>query len=369
MLEKGRLATRQLVVLVFLCTVGDMFQLYPSDVASISRQDAWISALLTIVGGVVIIIILLIIARIQSDKSWIESCIKVLGKWPGTVISIWYLLYFWMVCAYLVREIGDFMTTEIFMTTPLLVVHFLIILLILWAVKAGLESIGRSSEIMLPMFLLAVFTLVVSLFPQIDLHHLKPIGEQGPKTIVRGTIVGTAFPFGELSVLLMLTPYVNKQPHWAKEVLLIVIAAGTLLSLTTAMSLLVLGIDLTAYSVYPMYVLAQKINIGNFFQRIEAIMAIAYLITTFFKAVVFFYAFTLGTGQLFRLKCKRILYLPGGMLVFAMAILFSGDAVYYLKTLVMPWMFWDLTNGAVVPLIFGAVYWIRKKWFKSDALK
>ncbi|MFU1798340.1 spore gernimation protein, partial [Paenibacillus azoreducens] len=95
----------------------------------------------------------------------------------------------------------------------------------------------------------------------------------------------------------------------------------------------------------------------------------AYLITTFFKAVVFFYAFTLGTGQLFRLKCKRILYLPGGMLVFAMAILFSGDAVYYLKTLVMPWMFWDLTNGAVVPLIFGAVYWIRKKWFKSDALK
>ncbi|WP_219834156.1 endospore germination permease [Paenibacillus sp. R14(2021)] len=365
-LEKGRIGVRQLVVLVFLCAVGDMFQLYPSVVASLAHQDAWISALLGIIGGVIVTAVLLLADRIASDLSLIETCIHVLGAVPGFVLSIWYLFYFVMVCSYLVREMGGFMTTEIFMSTPIQIVHLLLIMLILWGMKAGLEAIGRSGEIILPVFLLAAAILVVCLLPQMQFHYLKPVGEHGLAPIARGMVTGTSFPFGELSAVLMILPYVKRQPHLAREVLFGSIAAGLVFSVTTTVSLAVLGPNLTGYSTYSMYVLAQKINIGNFFQRIEALMAIAYLISTFFKAVLFFYAFTAGTAQLFRLRQIRPLYLPGGFLVFGLAMIIAPDVTYYLKTIVTPWMYWDLTNGLVLPLFLWLIYRIKRKW--NDAL-
>ncbi|OPH47262.1 hypothetical protein BC351_12240 [Paenibacillus ferrarius] len=361
-MEKGRIGARQLVVLIFLCAIGDMFQLYPSIVAAIARQDAWISALLGIIGGVAVTAVLLAASRVAPDLSLIEKCMSVFGYGPGVILSIWYLFYYLIVCSYLVREMGDFMTTQIFMSTPLPIVHLLIILLMLWAMKAGLESIGRSSEIVLPFFVVAAGILIVCLLPKLEFHHLKPIGEHGIMPILQASATGVLFPFGELCAFLMVLPYVNRQPHMVKEVLAMSFAVGLIFTIITTVSLCVLGSDLTAYSTYSMYILAQKINIGNFFQRIEALMAISYLITTFFKATVFFYAFIIGMAQLLRLKQKNVLILPSGFLIFGLAVLIAPDVTYYLKTLVTPWMFWDLTNGVVLPLILCAVFIAKRKW-------
>ncbi|SFE59642.1 spore germination protein KB [Paenibacillus catalpae] len=364
MLEKERLSSRQLVVLIFMCTVGDMFQLYPSLLASLAHQDAWISSLLGIIGGLFVIACLYAADRIYPDLSLIETCMKVLGVVPGFILSIWYLFYFLMVCSYLVREIGGFLTTQIFMSTPHNVVHLLIILLMLWAMKAGIEAIGRSSEIILPFFLMAAAILVLCVLPQVEFHRLKPVGEHGLLPIIHGMLTGFTFPFCEMSAFLMITPHVNRQPHLSRDVLFVTIAAGLIFSIITTVSLTVLGTNLTAYSTYSMYVLAQKISIGNFLQRIEVLMAITYLITTFFKVVIFFYAFTIGIAQLFKLKQKKPLYFPGGLLIFGLAFVIAPDVLYYLRTIVTPWMYWDLTNGVLIPLFISLVYIVKRKFNK-----
>jgi spore germination protein KB len=51
--------------------------------------------------------------------------------------------------------------------------------------------------------------------------------------------------------------------------------------LVILMSILVLGSYMTANDFYATYTLAKKINIGNFLQRLEVILVISYLTSTF----------------------------------------------------------------------------------------
>ncbi|GED69974.1 germination protein GerKB [Brevibacillus reuszeri] len=368
-MEKGRISVRQVVVLTFMFTLGDMLQLFPSIVSSDSQQDGWISAVIVMIAGVFVTAIILTTFQFAPGLTLIQSCLHAFGNVLGFVISIWYLFFLLIDCSYLVREIGGFMTTSIFITTPLPFVNLLIILLMLWAFKAGLEAMGRSAEILLPLLLIAITILIVSLLPQMNIHHFKPVGENGIVPILKSSLLGTAFSFGELFAFLMIFPYVKLGSNMNKEVLFGSFAAGLIFSIITAMCIGVIGPKLTAFSTYPMYTLAQKVNLGNFFQRIEAIMALAYLITTFFKALVVYYAFITGTVQLFRLKDRRSLFLPSGVLIFGLAVIIAPDVTYYLVELVTPWMFWDLTNGILIPLFLCLIYSIKQRMVKSEVQK
>lgn len=46
MLEKGKIGSRQLMILVILYTLGDSILVIPSIVASEAEQDAWISGMI-----------------------------------------------------------------------------------------------------------------------------------------------------------------------------------------------------------------------------------------------------------------------------------------------------------------------------------
>ena len=68
-----------------------------------------------------------------------------------------------------------------------------------------------------------------------------------------------------------------------------------------ALTILVLGPDITGRNLYPSYMLA-KINIGNFLQRIEAVMAVMWFITLFYRISLYFYAIAIGISQIFHIK-------------------------------------------------------------------
>lgn len=199
--------------------------------------------------------LLLKVSSLYPEMSLVEMSRRILGKWLGTAVSLWYMYYFLISSAYLVREMGDFMTTT-----------------------------------------------------------------------------------------------------------------SLLLCLIVFMSLSVMGASLTKLTVYPTYFLAQLINIGNFVQRIEAIMATAWLLTIFFKTVIYMYAFTKGCAQTFGLRNFHSLILPAGVLLFGLAMEVSPNVEYYLKTILPYWIGWDTTNGIILPLLLLIVYGVRKKWTQSHSL-
>lgn len=132
-------------------------------------------------------------------------------------------------------------------------------------------------------------------------------------------------------------------------------------------SLMIFGPFLTQHDIYISYTLSQKINIGNFFERIEAFMATAWLIATYFKSLLYMFSFVIGIAQLFRLKTYKPLILPSAMLLFALAVLISPNVIFYTNTIMPAWVDWDITVSFIIPLFLLLVHRLRSGKSKNNS--
>ncbi|MFL0377860.1 endospore germination permease [Paenibacillus amylolyticus] len=359
MLIKDNITIRQFALLTFLVMVGDMILMYPSLVTAFGKQDAWICSLIAQPIGLFIMWILYKLHQTHPELSLIEICHKLLGPWAGSILSAGYLFYFAIGAAICIREVGDFMTTQIYLQTPIRVILIMIICSILWGLLHGLSTIGGSSELLTPIVVVFMILLFLGLLPQVNSSHLQPYLNTPWLHLVEAVIRGAFTSFGELIVITMILPYVKQGPHIKRDMLLATLAGGLLLSLLLLISLMVVGPILTQHNIYISYILAQKINIGNFFERIEALMAIAWLIATYYKSLLYMFAFVVGTAQLFRLKTYKPLILPSAMLLFALAILVAPNVIFYTNTIMPAWVDWDVTVSFIIPLSLLLVHRIR----------
>lgn len=94
------------------------------------------------------------------------------------------------------------------------------------------------------------------------------------------------------------------------------------------LSISVLGIDITERNLYPSYVLVKKINIGDFLQRMEAIMAAMWFISVYFRITLYFYATVLAIAQIFNLKEYRSIVLPLGMILVVFSLVVYPNVAY-----------------------------------------
>ncbi|KGP82108.1 MULTISPECIES: GerAB/ArcD/ProY family transporter [unclassified Paenibacillus] len=362
MLEQGRIGIRQLSTLIFMMVVGDMMLIYPSVITSYAKQDSWICALIGVPLGMLLMLMYLKLCSLYPEKNLIQILRSILGFWPGSLISVFYLFFFAIGASAHTREVGDFITSQIFQYTPIRVIILMFVITLGWGLYHGLETIGRSSELLMPILIVFIFVLALSLLPQIDPSNLKPLKDTSVVPILQGTLVSIIYPVGELIPIMMVLPYTIKQAHQTRDVLLSAGAGNLLLAILVTISLLVLGAFLTQHNIYASFVLSQKINIGGFFERIEAIMASSWLISTYVKAIVYLYAFIVGCAELFRLKQYRMLILPTSLLVFALANLVSPNLTFIVITVVPYWVDWDTTLCIIFPGLLLLVHTFKKGW-------
>lgn len=132
--------------------------------------------------------------------------------------------------------------------------------------------------------------MITFLSPQIELEKIQPVFEKGTQPILRAVLMNLGFPYLELVLFLMIYPYVNQIKEAEKGFFVGILISGIMLSLITILCISVLGADEAANEHFPSFTLAQKINIGDFIQRVEAIMAGLWVISIFlsYKSVIMF---------------------------------------------------------------------------------
>ncbi|MCP1182083.1 endospore germination permease [Paenibacillus sp. 1781tsa1] len=367
MLIKEKITIRQFALLTFLVMVGDMILLYPSVVTASGKQDSWFCSLIGQPIGLLIIWVLYKLHQTHPDLSLIEICQKILGRWAGAVLSSAYLFYFAIGAAICIREVGDFMTTQIYLQTPIRVILIILMCALVWGVMHGLNTISASSELLTPIVVTFMILLFMGLIPKVNISHLQPYLNTPWLQLIQSTIKGAFTSFGELIVITMVLPYVMSGPHIKRDMLLATLCGGLLLTTLLLISLMIFGPFVTQHDIYISYTLSQKINIGNFFERIEAFMATAWLIATYFKSLLYMFSFVIGTAQLFQLKTYKPLILPSAMLLFALAVLISPNVIFYTNTIMPAWVDWDITVSFIIPLFLLLVHRLRSRKSKNNS--
>ncbi|MDR6726772.1 spore germination protein KB [Paenibacillus amylolyticus] len=365
-MNKETLTLKQFTALAFLAILGDMTLIYPSMLAASAKQDAWLASIVSQPLGLLIVYVLYKLHRTYPELNFVQICMKILGKWIGTIFTIAYLFYFAMIAFTCIREVGDFLTTKVYIATPIRAIIILMVAALTWALLKGISTIGATSEILLPIFVLFMLILLLGLLPQVELSRLKPLLNSSMLEFWKGVAIGAFSPFGDILALMMVIPYVRTKTHLKRDLLLSSLTAGTMLTFLVLLSLAVTGSFITQHNIYISYFLSKKINIGGSFLRIEAMMASAWLISTYFKSLMYMYSFVAGVAQLFQLKTHKMLILPSSMLFFSMAVLLAPNVLYYLVITGDTWLMWDITTGFLIPLLLLLVHRIRNGKSKQN---
>ncbi|MGM0865213.1 MAG: GerAB/ArcD/ProY family transporter [Bacillota bacterium] len=362
MLENGKIEGWQFTVLVFMFTTGSSLLLAPSMLAAKAKQDAWLAAIFGLIVGLLLVWLFQTLGILFPEMTLVEYSEKILGKWVGKAISLIFFTFPLILGAFVLRNIGDFLTSQVMPETPIEAVHLIFLIIIMMGTRCGLETLARSGEILFPWFIVFFLFLVIFISPEIELEKIQPILEEGMKPVLQSTFYFIGFPFLELVCFLMIFPYVNNPKKAGKAFFKGTLMGGMVLILLTALSILVEGADQTVRNLYPSYILSQKINIGNFLQRLEAIVAIMWFISIFFKLAICFYVSTLSLAQILKLKEYRMLVFPLGMILFVLSIIVSPNIVYISTDVLIVWPSYAATFGLFIPLLLLGITAVRNKF-------
>lgn len=365
MLEKGKINPGEFQVLVIFFTIGSSILVAPALLAKLAKQDAWIAEILTLMLGLGFVFLYNQLSSMYPAMTFVELCEKVFGKWLGKVASLLFLFYFYYLAAALLREIGDFLTTQVMVETPIHIIMIMFLMVSLVGVRLGLEVLTRTSLIFFPWTVVLLVTLFLFLIPEIKLENMQPMAEGGLKPILNGAFSNLGLPFLELAIFLMITPYVTDNSKMRKYFYSGTLIGGIILVILIIFSILILGFDMSSRQAYPSYVLGKKISIGDFLERIEAIVAIIWFFTMYFKLTITYYGLTLGLAQVFGLKSFKILLFPLAFLIITYAIFSHPDIVDFQNFLAKTWTPFSLSIGFLLPLSVLIVGKIRKNRSKK----
>lgn len=316
-MEKAKISVIQLFALMFIFEMGTALVV---SYGISARKDAWLAILFGMAGGIILFFIYYYLSN-QYPKLLLTSISrKIFGKYLGWVVGLLYILYFLYICSRNVREFSDLLGSTTLRKTPLMVIVISFVLVICYVLYLGIEVLGRTAEVLI--VILIIFGMLGTLFILvsniIDPHHLRPILENGWKPILSTAFpMLISFPFGEMIVFLMIIPYLNEREKMKKVWLSVVIFSGIILSLTAAINIAVLGVDVMERAAFPTLATVGKVNILNFIQRLDALVVFSLLITVFFKASIYLYGAVIGLADLFKVKkYQQILFPIGGILIF-----------------------------------------------------
>ena len=361
-MQKKIITDHQLYSLTANGAFGGSVMVIASVLAAISKQDAWISALLAPVLGIPVIWIYWFLGNQYPGLTFVDIIKRILGKWLGTIAALSYIFLCLTLAYHLPWYIGDFITTQAMPETPLYVINLLFVITVVIALLYGIEAIARASELYIRFVLIlsVLTTLLVS--PNIKFENLQPVLENGLIPVFKGSYVLSCFTvFPNVAIMMIYPANTGNTLKAKKSIFKGFLTAGFITFMTILMSMLVLGSKITASLKYPTYLLAKEISLGIIFTRLEFIVAGTWVVTQFIINVIVFYAGITGLSQLLGLKDYRRIVIPMGLIILVMSVVVFPDDIYQMNWVNLVWLPYVTTHGLILPLLLLLVHLIKKR--------
>ncbi|AFM41789.1 spore germination protein, amino acid permease [Desulfosporosinus acidiphilus SJ4] len=355
----------QLAMLMFISIISTVTLFVPAIAAQGAHQDSWLaSGVIPSLTGIFNVVLATKLAQWYPDQTIIQYCELIFGKIVGKLLAFSYVCYFLITNIVIIRELVEFLTVMLLPGTPIIFLSGVFVIASCYVVPKGPEVICRMSQFLLPLFITFFIILISLTIPDWNYTRLTPVFEGGIIPIIRGSIVPSAW-FGEMILLTMFMPNVNKPQEMLKKGILMVIILSLMVTLDTFATLAVFGPDLTAVLTFPVMSLIKYIKIGSLFQRLETYMIGYWIGTMFLKIIVFFYAVHEGLAQNLNINNSRwILCLLAIVQILGATFLFSNTLdINEFLTLIWVKMAFAFEGGLLLFIWFAA--FIRIKWSKQ----
>ncbi|RLQ95551.1 GerAB/ArcD/ProY family transporter [Falsibacillus albus] len=352
-----------------------LFLLGSTLVAGLGTENeglAWLIILVTMMIGIAIYYGYTYLSVNHQSLDMSSLLCQGFGKWLGNTINIVYSLYFVYIASRVVKDFTYFISQTLFYNIPYWVISFTLVFLVWYACIKGIETIARSSEVLIfitfgLMFFVIIFSVSSS---QISYMNLRPYFPNEWYThLLQSIPAKITFPYGELVVFLWVFPYLNKpRSLYSKGVLAVLLAGGTIIILSEII-IAMLGQKMAAVYTYPLVKAIEMINFFNIIQHVEFLSVIAFLCVGFIKIAIFTFAAAKSTSMMFKkpmLKQSIHLY---SLVIFFLTFMIARNLPEhnFIGLSIVP-IYIHIPLQFGIPAILAMTLWVKKKRNGKKAL-
>ncbi len=252
------------------------------NIIKISKRDCYFSIIFSYFIGLIILAMIIYISNYEKDKNIHEKINIIFGNCIGNIINIVINIIIFIISIVTIYGICNFVTSQFLSETPVIIIGIMIGIVIVYNITKGIEVITRANIIFLAIILALSIISFISLITQIDKSNLKPILENGITPPLKGSIYLTLTNI--VPTLAILTIPKNKiidYPKINKYLIISYTLSYIIILLISIKTLSILGLNLTNLYEYPEYIVLKKISLFNFFDKIENIIFIKWILTSF----------------------------------------------------------------------------------------
>lgn len=350
-MKKEIISSKQGICIITLFLIGSKLIIAGSLEAG---KDAWIS---NTIGIMFAIPILMVYARILSlfpGQDLFKILQIVFGNIIGKIISLGFFWYSFSSSALVMRNLTEFINVTSLTETPQIINVIVMGLLCIWAVKEGIEVIGRWAEFLFPLIILLVISLISLSLGKIEIDNILPIMHNDFRTVLKEGYFSFSFPFTQTVIIMMIGYAFKKEDNKNKIFINGLLIGGIAIVIDVLRNILLMGEDFVKSTYFPSYSAIGLINIGKFLQRFEIIVAIIFVCGVFVKISVYLLAACKGLASIINIKEYRIFAFPIGLLMINLSLILF-DSIIDMRY----WIF-NIHNLYVFPfqVFFPLIIWI-----------
>jgi spore germination protein KB len=365
--EMMSISKHQLFCLIVLFEIGST-TLFALGIEA--KQDAWIVIIFSAIIGIILIVIYTELQKQFPKKNFIEIVFELLGKSIGRPLAFLYGLFFLYGSSRNLRDFSELMKITFLARTPRLVLHITIMAVMVYIIILGLTVLGRTSEIMLPIFMFCILItiMMVIISPEFDIKELFPILSNGIKPILNSSFpMVINFPYGEAFAFSMIWCYTNSKKDIRKVSILAIILFTVLLVISTIIIICTIGVDYASISTLPLLEVIKMIDVGNILTNLDAVGVIILFIGGFYKTVIFLYAAVLSFSTLFEIKSSKwLMLIICAIFETWFSIVFESSYAYHIwlgHKASLPYLY--NTFQIIIPPLLLIICWLKIKVKKS----
>lgn len=361
---EGHIGVREGTVLVFTVLTALLFLQLPQFMVEVGGPAGWQVALVSTASAVVMIMPMGALAHRFPGLGLAEISRETAGPFFGPLLTLVVTLWLTLTTAIALRNMTETFLVSILPNTPPSALILVAISVAIFSSYAGIEAIGRATQVLLPLIVAGTVLLLIFSLPRADLSMLFPVWGHDPLNTLGGGIF-----YGSVAaecIFLLAAGYAFRDgKSFTQSGLWGILLWGALASATVAVLVSVFGSPTTAENPFPLYNLARLVYLGRFFQRTESLTVMLWFFASAVRISVLLHATVVSLAGSLRVPAYRPLLFPLSVILVSLALL-PEDFLTVLRTQ-RDWVRASSFIVLGVPLVLLLLALIRKKGGQANA--
>lgn len=363
-MQKEVISQKQAVLLMTTFIIGSGVV---TGIGGESKQDIWLAILISMAAAAIIMAVYCRIIKLFPQTDLFNLLDMLFGKIAGRIIALIFTWYAFHVGMALITTISEFIRIVSLDSTPQCVIRLMTGIVIAYAVRCGIEVMGRWVTIFFPVIILISVSLTLIAINMYDFDRLKPFLYDGFKPVLLDAFGLIARPFAETVIFLGIAGCFQKSSNPYKIFYYSMLIGGFYLLQVSVRTIVLIGSGNIAIQMFPPYVTVRLIKLGDFLQRIELIGAVSIVTSVFTKATAYLIFVSKGVSHLLNMDSYHVISTPVVLLTAAYSIFLFDNAVFITQWAAKIFPFYALPYQILLPIIVWLAAEIKARKGKSQS--